>query len=203
MKPIIGILSITAATVIVGALYYLNMVKAPAVPAPQELVPATTTTTGNETPGNSNETGIANPASVYCVEQGGESLIVSECGGQGCAERGVCVMPGGTECDEWEFFRTKVCAATSTVPGGESELCGRENCHGLDIKCGSNVADMCTMEYQLGDKCLRLVNCGIEDGVCQQIPNAAFDACKTCVQKCGTDFANDQAKMFDCESKCE
>jgi hypothetical protein len=148
-------------------------------------------------------TGMANPASVFCVQQGGESLMVSECADQGCGQRGVCVMPGGIECDEWEFSRTKVCGATTTEPVGENSTCGRENCHGLDIKCGANVAEICTMEYQLGDKCLRLVNCGVKEGVCQQIPNAAFDACKTCVQKCETDFANDQVKMFDCESKCD
>jgi len=46
--------------------------------------------------------GIANPASTYCVEQGGSSEIrTAEDGSQS----GVCVFPDGSECDEWAFFR--------------------------------------------------------------------------------------------------
>ncbi len=144
--------------------------------------------------------GMANSASVYCVGQGGKLEIREGEGGQ----YGVCVMPDGTECDEWEFFRTKVCGGASMDNGdADDQVCGRENCHGLDIKCGLNVAEMCTMEYQLGDKCLRYVNCGVINGECQQIPSAAFETCKECAQKCQIDFANDPMKMFDCESNCE
>ena len=46
--------------------------------------------------------GIANPASTYCIEQGGASEIrTAEDGSQ----FGVCVFPNGSECDEWAFFR--------------------------------------------------------------------------------------------------
>lgn len=46
--------------------------------------------------------GITNPASTYCVEQGGTSeLRTAEEGSQS----GVCVFPDGSECDEWAFFR--------------------------------------------------------------------------------------------------
>ncbi len=147
---------------------------------------------------NGGNAGMANPASVYCVDQGGKLEIREGEGGQ----LGVCIMPDGTECDEWEFFRTKKCGGV--VGGsGDGAICGRENCYGLDIKCGPNPAEMCTMEYRLGDKCLRYVNCGIVDGACIEIKNAAFDACKSCVQKCETDSANDPQKAFDCESKCD
>ncbi|MFH1220394.1 MAG: C1 family peptidase [Candidatus Eisenbacteria bacterium] len=44
--------------------------------------------------------GTANPAAVYCTELGYKYKIVSEPNGQ----RGVCVFPDGSECDEWEFF---------------------------------------------------------------------------------------------------
>lgn len=43
----------------------------------------------------------ANPASVFCVEQGGEVDIVDEADGQ----VGYCVLPDGTRVDEWEYFR--------------------------------------------------------------------------------------------------
>ena len=46
--------------------------------------------------------GIANPASAYCVEQGGTSEIrTAEDGSQ----YGVCSFPDGSECEEWTFFR--------------------------------------------------------------------------------------------------
>ena len=45
--------------------------------------------------------GMANPASVYCIEQGGRLEIVREAKG----DRGVCVLTDGTRVDEWEFFR--------------------------------------------------------------------------------------------------
>jgi putative hemolysin len=46
--------------------------------------------------------GIANPASTYCVDQGGASEIrTAEDGSQ----YGVCTFPDGSECEEWAFFR--------------------------------------------------------------------------------------------------
>ena len=44
---------------------------------------------------------LANPASVYCIEQGGELDIRDEEGGQ----NGYCIFPNGVECPEWAFFR--------------------------------------------------------------------------------------------------
>jgi putative hemolysin len=44
---------------------------------------------------------IANPASQYCVDQGGTVEIVTENGG----EVGYCNLPDGTRVDEWEYFR--------------------------------------------------------------------------------------------------
>jgi putative hemolysin len=45
--------------------------------------------------------GVANPASVYCVEKGGALDIREEEKGQ----YGVCKFADGTECGEWEYFR--------------------------------------------------------------------------------------------------
>lgn len=51
---------------------------------------------------NDEETGIANPASVFCEEQGGTvDLRTDESGGQ----IGVCVFSDGTEVEEWAYFR--------------------------------------------------------------------------------------------------
>jgi putative hemolysin len=52
--------------------------------------------------------GIANPASVYCKEQGGQLEIRDGDGGQS----GYCIFLDGSECEEWAYFRNE-CA-----PGG-------------------------------------------------------------------------------------
>lgn len=48
-------------------------------------------------------TGIANPASEYCVAQGGTVEIVDEAGGQ----VGYCNLPDGTRVEEWEYFNAQ------------------------------------------------------------------------------------------------
>lgn len=85
-----------------------------------------------------------------------------------------------------------------------NDKCGRENCHGLEIKCGPNPAEICTEIYMLGDKCLKHVNCGIVDGACQQIQNNDFDNCKNCVETCKQQYALDSSmRVFECESQCK
>lgn len=46
--------------------------------------------------------GIANPASTYCVEQGGELKILQNPGG---GEYGVCVFEDNYQCEEWAMMR--------------------------------------------------------------------------------------------------
>jgi putative hemolysin len=45
---------------------------------------------------------IANPASVFCVESGGKSVILRDVGGN---EFGVCILPGGEMVEEWAYYR--------------------------------------------------------------------------------------------------
>ncbi len=47
--------------------------------------------------------GLANPASVYCIEQGGEVDIVDEADGQ----VGYCELPDGRRIEEWELYRSQ------------------------------------------------------------------------------------------------
>lgn len=62
---------------------------------------------GEPTAGNAE---IANPASVYCIDQGYSlELRTNNDGGM----YGVCVFPDGSECEEWAYFHGE-CA-----PGGE------------------------------------------------------------------------------------
>lgn len=44
---------------------------------------------------------LANPASVYCTEQGGTLSIAENEEGQ----YGICTLPDGTECEEWAYYR--------------------------------------------------------------------------------------------------
>jgi len=52
---------------------------------------------------------LANPASVFCIEQGGSLEIVDETGGQ----VGYCNLPDGTRIEEWEYYRSQHPTATS------------------------------------------------------------------------------------------
>ena len=45
--------------------------------------------------------GLANPASQYCVDQGGKLEIVKEANG----EVGYCHLPNGEKVEEWALFR--------------------------------------------------------------------------------------------------
>ena len=45
---------------------------------------------------------IANPASVYCVQQGGQVQIMRDANG---AERGFCHLKDGKRIDEWDYLR--------------------------------------------------------------------------------------------------
>lgn len=59
--------------------------------------PAKTDTTDAAAP----VVGMANPASVYCVEQGGKlEMMKSEAG-----EVGMCHLPDGTITEEWAYFK--------------------------------------------------------------------------------------------------
>jgi putative hemolysin len=55
------------------------------------------------------DTGLANPASVYCEEQGGRVEMRS--GEDGTY--GVCIFKDGTECDEWAYWRGECGPASS------------------------------------------------------------------------------------------
>lgn len=70
--------------------------------------------------------GLANPAAVFCEEQGGQVHVRAESGG----EVGYCVFPDGSECEEWAFYRGE-CA-----PG--ALLCN-ELANGLKIRLGVSV----------------------------------------------------------------
>ena len=85
---------------------------------------------------------------------------------------------------------------------GKEELCGIENCHGVDIACGSNIPNNCNFMYDLGDFCRQYARCEMIDGSCQFIKNETFDLCKSCVEQCAQRFKQDPTEAFNCESQC-
>lgn len=55
-----------------------------------------------KTAGEENQnTGIANPAAVYCQDQGGTSETKTFASGQ----KGFCLFVDGSRCEEWDFYR--------------------------------------------------------------------------------------------------
>jgi putative hemolysin len=65
---------------------------------PDEMIPDCAD--GN--PGALDSAQLANPASVYCQEQGGTTEIRANADG---SQYGVCKFSDGSECDEWAFYR--------------------------------------------------------------------------------------------------
>ena len=64
------------------------------------------------------QAGLANPASVFCVEKSGKVNITTDASG---GQIGVCVFPDGSQCEEWAFYRgqctpAKPSQATTTTP---------------------------------------------------------------------------------------
>jgi putative hemolysin len=58
----------------------------------------------SEPENSDNNVQIANPASVYCVEQGGTVDIRTDADGN---QYGMCILADGTEIEEWELFRSQ------------------------------------------------------------------------------------------------
>ena len=92
---------------------------------------------------------------------------------------------------------------TPPMSAPPSASCGVESCNGLDITCGSNVPEMCTMIYTAGDLCRQFASCEVVAGSCQQRQNPQFDQCKSCVESCEAQFGEDDPdQFFACESQC-
>lgn len=63
------------------------------------------------------KTQLPNPASVFCVEQGGTLEMRNEEAGT----YGVCKFSDGTECDEWKFYRGECADNKTQTQTGEQE----------------------------------------------------------------------------------
>ena len=62
--------------------------------------------------------GMANPASVYCVQSGYRLEIRTGADG---GQYGVCLFPDGAECEEWAFFRGECGSRYRKIPDSPPE----------------------------------------------------------------------------------
>lgn len=79
--------------------------------------------------------------------------------------------------------------------------CGVSNCHGMDVSCDKPV-QMCTADYQLGDRCREFITCESVNGQCQQKIDPKFEVCKSCITTCQKKYPHDVNQQFLCESAC-
>ncbi|MBN1194172.1 MAG: protease inhibitor I42 family protein [Methanomicrobiaceae archaeon] len=97
---------------------------------------------GTEPPGGPSA-GLANPAAVYCTEMGYGYEIRTDAAGN---QYGVCILPDGTERDEWEVYREAHPAgavppvATQTGTGGMITLGEKESGGVFDFETGRGFA---------------------------------------------------------------
>ncbi|GEM_PF-7031483 len=144
----------------------------------------------------------ANPE-IVCTDYGAEDCPAAcvvcppcpECSSISCQSEEFCAQKG--------IDRSWYEGIKKTLGDGTSAVCAVENCHGLEIKCGPNPAEVCTAMYQLGDKCLQYASCGLVDNQCQPTLSAKFVSCKACVDKCSEDYRGDVVQMFNCEAQCQ
>jgi hypothetical protein len=87
-----------------------------------------------------------------------------------------------------------------TVPAGSS--CGLTTCHGLDLACGPDAPQVCTMEYRLGDKCRQYARCDNSGGACRLVTDPQFVSCKSYVEQCAAKAGSNGQAAFECEATC-
>jgi hypothetical protein len=100
---------------------------------------------------------------------------------------------------------TPIPTPVSTTPPAETpgqSACGFTTCHGLDLACGMDAPQMCTMEYRIGDKCRQYARCDASGGGCKLVIEPKFTACKACVEQCQIAAGADSLAAFSCEEKC-
>jgi putative hemolysin len=100
--------------------------------------------------------GLANPASVFCGENGGTLEIRDETGGQ----VGYCVFEGGSECEEWAYMRGE-CAPGEGAQGGSTADTTTGMANPASVFCADNGG---TVEIRQGEDGGEYGMCVFNDG---------------------------------------
>ena len=103
-------------------------------------------------------TGMTNPASEYCVSQGGTSEIRKDKDG---AEFGVCILSNGEEREEWNFYRESQYVGLSLA---DAEAKAKENGVEFRIAEQDGEAKALTMDLRPG-RVNAVVNSGVVTSV--------------------------------------
>ena len=116
---------------------------------------------------------FGNPASQYCIDNGGSTEIRADLDGN---QYGVCIFSDGSECDEWEYFREE-CEPGTVFPKAncqsDSDCIPEFCCHSSTCVNLKNKPDcsgiFCTQECMPGTmdcgqgRCVCVNNiCGVE-----------------------------------------
>jgi hypothetical protein len=80
--------------------------------------------------------------------------------------------------------------------------CGFTTCHGSDLACSTNVPEVCTMEYRIGDRCRQYARCDTSIGSCTLVISTKFTTCKACAERCQIQAGPDSLAAMTCEEKC-
>ena len=112
-----------------------------------------------------NSSGLANPASVYCIQHNGSLQIKVNLDG---SQYGVCVFADKTSCDEWAFYRGECGARDSSNSCSNNEDCVAASCcHANSCVNARNAPNCrgiaCTMSCEPGT-----LDCGQGSCVCNK-----------------------------------
>ena len=114
------------------------------------IFPITACTSMDQTQSTSTKIGLANPASEYCIAQGGKLVIKNEKNGQ----IGYCTLPNGSEIEEWALYRannSKCLPEQATTLIGKKGLSEQEiqNITKAKIVRQVNPGQAVTMDYRM------------------------------------------------------
>jgi hypothetical protein len=73
---------------------------------------------------------MANPASVHCEQTGGKLELRQDAAGNAV---GMCVLPDGTECEEWAYFRDQCGLGAATATPDPASATGKDQAGDTEI----------------------------------------------------------------------